>query len=271
MFRRAPLMTLTLILTMLVQSATPVTAAVVTSPALFVAAHPDDETLSMSVAIAEHVAAGQDVHVLIVTDGEGSSAVKAINGLTTSPWWGRLHDPDAEGYTPLTAADLGTARVAEARRAVAQLASPGKVTIHLAHLADGGVSVADAKAAVLAVADAIAPGAAVRLKGHTYLATAETHPDHLAVGQALKDLSADDPARFGDRRHYVLPQHWGVTGLPGQSWDLPANADITARAHNAARAYGAWAPELGSYAIGWHSVPSYFATLDAAPKCLVHT
>lgn len=44
-----------------------------TSPALFVAAHPDDETLGMSIALAEHIAAGQGVHLLWLTRGEASS------------------------------------------------------------------------------------------------------------------------------------------------------------------------------------------------------
>jgi N-acetyl-1-D-myo-inositol-2-amino-2-deoxy-alpha-D-glucopyranoside deacetylase len=37
---------------------------------LFVHAHPDDETLATGVAIAHHVARGDDVHVLTCTLGE---------------------------------------------------------------------------------------------------------------------------------------------------------------------------------------------------------
>ncbi len=53
-------------------------------PALFVAAHPDDELLAMGVAVAEHVAAGRETHVLLLTDGGITSARDAINGDTVS-------------------------------------------------------------------------------------------------------------------------------------------------------------------------------------------
>src|SRR3954468_23450678 len=41
---------------------------------LVVAAHPDDETIGCAGAIAAHLRAGDEVEVLIVTDGRGSRA-----------------------------------------------------------------------------------------------------------------------------------------------------------------------------------------------------
>lgn len=247
-------------------------SAVVTSSALFVAAHPDDEILAMSTALAEHLQAGQDVHVLWMTDGEATGVINPLNGVGTNAWWGVQHVPAAEGYATLTSTDIAAARIAESTTAVRCLSAglPGTLTLHRAQLPDGGVTAAVAQAAILAVADVIAPGAPVRLKGHSQIV--DNHPDHLAVGQALVALSNADPARFGDRRHYILPGYWSDSRLSqvAEAWDTPADSGITARVRNAIRAYGAWSPAAGSYAIGYHSTAAWFDQLDATPKCMFH-
>jgi LmbE family N-acetylglucosaminyl deacetylase len=208
----------------------------------------------MSVPIAEHRA--QNTHVLILTSGGASAAIGLVN------------DELAPG-APLTGEEFMAAREAEAERAVKALTCPYDVKVHFAHLADGQVTTEDAKAAILALADQLSTGP-VRLKGHSYLAAVEPHADHRAIGQAIVALGAEQPARFGDRRFYVLPHSWGYTGtLPGKAWDYPADADTATRVHLAADAYCLWAPPV-SYSIGCLSVPGLFATLDATPKALVH-
>lgn len=249
----------------------PATAAL--PPALFVLAHQDDETLATGVPIVEHVRAGQAVHVLFLTRGEASTAIDYINGVTVSTWWGVAHDPVAEGYAPLGPPELVAARAAEAQTALRAMASglPGTLTIHQASLPDGGVTAAAAQAEILAVADTIAPGAPVRIKTHTHVVDA--HPDHLAAGQAARALRTADPVRFGDLRHYVEPPYWSDARLSQvvESWDTPADAGVTARVVNACRAYFAWAPEAGRYAIGGHSVyASHFAPLLANPRSMLH-
>lgn len=255
---------------------------------LFVAAHPDDETLAMGVPIAEHVAAGvHDVHVLTLNRSTGSVVRDYLNGTTASSWWGThiLHVPADEGYAVLDEPAFGDARIGERDRAVDCLRSGlGPVTLHDAGLT-GGFSAAAAQAAILAVADAIAPAGVVWLKGHTYLVAAaphavDDHPEHLAAGQAIVALKAADPVRFANTRHYVMPNKWtdsavmafiqAQCGVGWPKWDYPSDAAIGERVVNAARAYGAWAPPA-SYAIGWHSVyGSMFAPLLAGPKGLFH-
>lgn len=235
-------------------------------PALFIAAHPDDETLAMGVAIAEHAALGQDVHVLWLTRGQASGAISKINGTVTSSWWGVPHDPAVEGYAPLSAAEFGAARIAEATNAVNCL---GDITVHEGGLADGQLTQADAEAAIVAVADQIAPGGAVRLKTHSH--TVDDHSDHLATGNAVLALGDAEPARFDDRRYYVLSWYWDDPRLSqvSQTWDYPGSPEVAARAVNACRCYGAWSPPH-TYAIGHHSVPGLWPPLMAQPKCMVH-
>lgn len=246
------------------------------SSALFIAAHPDDETLAMGVAIVEHVAAGQDVHLLWLTRGTASSVLAELNGTSTNPdpWWGLEHVPADEGYTPLTAEQLGQARIAEATTAARCLASglPGTLALHEAGLVDGSVTQADAYDAILAVCDTIAPGAQVRLKAHTWVPQLDNHKDHIAAGAAVKQLGDEQPNRFADRRYYLLPAYWTDPDLSlvTEVWDLPSDAGIAARAVNACRAYGAWAPEVGRFAVGHHSTFGYFSTVMAGPRCLFH-
>jgi Uncharacterized proteins, LmbE homologs len=242
---------------------------------LFVFAHPDDETLGACVPIAEHVAAGHEVHVLWLTRGEASAVLNMLNGVTTSTWWGLLHRPVDEGYLPLDPITFASARIAEATAAVRCLSSGlGTVGLHEGGLPDGGVTQAAAEAAILATVAVIAPlGEPVRLKGHTWMPQLDNHPDHVAVGAAIKALGTTDPVHFGDRRYYILPFYWADPDLTlvAEVWDSPAATDdIADRAINAIRCFGAWAPDRGSYAIGEHSVSSWFATLRATPRSMVH-
>lgn len=242
-----------------------------TAPALFVAAHPDDETLAMGVTLAEHLTAGQEVHVLWLTDGTASGVIRYLNGTMRSPWWGVMHDPAAEGYSTLTTADMGTARIGEATAAVHAISSglTGSLTVHRAGLQDGAVTQAQAQDAIVALADLVAPnGGLVRVKTHTNIV--DDHPDHIAAGKAAKALAA--LTRFSDLRHYIEQPYWSDSRLSQvtTSWDTPDTADISTRARNACRAYGAWHPPA-SYAIGYHSVDAQFTAIAANPKCLYHT
>lgn len=254
-------------------------AAVSPTPALFVAAHPDDETLAMGAAIVAHVAAGQDVHVLVLTDGDASGVRPVLNGASVNPWWGVQHDPAAEGYAPLDGLAFAAARVRELETAARAMATglPGTLTVHRAGLGDQTLTQASASAAVLAVCDAIDPGGAgVRLKSHTHVAALDANPDHVAIGGAVRQLAVDYPARFGSAvggpRYYILPGYWSDPDLSlvGERWDVPADAGAVARVRNAARAYAAWAPEQGRFAVGWHSTTSWFEALTAAPKSMYH-
>lgn len=127
-------------------------------PALFVFAHPDDETLAAGVAIAEHVNAGQEVHVLILTAGEASGIITQLKGTNTNTWWGVPHSPTAEGYDPIDAASMGQLRQAEAAVAVRCLSAglTGTLTLHFGQLPDGAVTTAAAAAEIVALADLVA-------------------------------------------------------------------------------------------------------------------
>lgn len=237
-------------------------------PALFVVPHPDDETLAAGVTLAEHVIAGREVHILLLTRGEKSAARHVINGTAVSGWWGVRHDPAVEGYEPLDETAFGAARHRELLAAAGCLGIPAE-RIHEANLPNEGVTVANATQAIVATADAIGGDVGLWAPSHTV----DDHPDHLAAGQAVQQLGVDDPVRWWDRRYYILPAYWsGDPRLPSVTywWDTPADAAVAARARDACRAYGSWQPRAGVFACGYQSVPEMFAKIDVNPKCLVH-
>ncbi|GAA2626293.1 PIG-L family deacetylase [Dactylosporangium fulvum] len=233
-------------------------------PWILVAPHPDDETLGAGVMIAEHVAAGRDVHILLLTRGTGSTARQQINGAQHSRWWGVAHNPAAEGYAPLTSEAFGKARYDELTAALGCL---GGGRVHEAGLIDGQVTVAAVKSAISALVDEIGHGAGVYAPSWLV----DDNPDHRAAGQALRELAAEQPAVYGDVSWYVLPVYWSDSRL-GQvawSWDKPTDTEISNRARNACRAYAAWHPPH-SYAIGYHSVDFMFALIDSDPRSMLH-
>lgn len=244
-------------------------------PAVFAFAHPDDETLAAGVAVVEHLAAGQDVHLVCMTLGGGSQVRQVLNGATANPsaYWGVHHDPADEGYPPLDVPGFETARVAEWQRAGALMRSglTGSLTLTLMALPDGGVTQVAAREALLefcAALPLVGEGDQIRLKTHTPVPELDAHPDHRAIGRAVEEIHASNPALFAAPRYYVLPGTWGSPALDlvDWHWDTPASTATAARARNAARSYGSW-----PFAIGHHSRPDWFALLVSDPKCLFHT
>ena len=120
-------------------------------PVIFYSPHADDETLNMGITIAEHVAAGRDTHVVLMTHGRVTGALDAINGVTLSGYWKAMHNPSFEGYSPLTKADLEQARIREFHHACAQLGVPPS-NRHIEYLDDPTtgetVTKAEAKAVI---------------------------------------------------------------------------------------------------------------------------
>ena len=241
-------------------------------PAIFYAPHADDETLNMGITIAEHVAAGRPTHVVLMTHGRVTGALDAINGVTLSGYWKVMHDPTQEGYSPLTKSDLEQARIREFHHACAQLGVAAS-NRHIEYLDDpsspGGETItkAEAKTVIQNYINEF-PDA-----DHFTLSYYDIHPDHSAVGQALLELYNE-----GKINHYVrfiismatrTDYESKNKPIPGAK-DVPTNQDIINKLTNACRCYSAWAPSVGGYAIGYHSVANQFEKLLQNPFHYVH-
>jgi LmbE family N-acetylglucosaminyl deacetylase len=230
--------------------------------AVFVSPHPDDETLTMAGPIAHHVAAGRVVHVVALTKGGASSARAVLNGTRTSPWWGLTHDPGQEGYDPLSVREFETARVSEFRAACSAL-GVRRENVHVYDLPDGAVTAAAVRSVLRA--DFAWPGASYKSLSYRW----DNHPDHRAAGEALRQLQAEQPAVWGDSRWYVYRPYWGQADpSPATRFELPT-AVSQQRVRNACRAYSGWAPVVGHYAVGYHSIAAHFLPLEQSAKAMV--
>lgn len=243
-------------------------------PVIFYAPHADDETLNMGITIAEHMAAGRETHVVLMTHGRVTGALNAINGVTYSGYWDAYHVPDKEGYEPLTQGILAQARIEEFWNACGQLGVP-ESNRHIEYLddpnGDGGetITVSEAKQVMERYAS-IYPEA-----DHYTMSYHDVHPDHAACGTALQRLIDEGKilyyARFLISMATRMDYESRNATIPGGGWkDSPTDSMITTQIRNACRCYSAWAPSVGAYAIGYHSVESQFEKLLENPFHYLH-
>lgn len=153
-----------------------------------VAPHPDDEILGVGTLAARAAAAGAEVLVVGVTDGDASH-------------------PGSPTHSPQR---LATRRIEESRRACAVLGLPAP---HRLGLHDGRVASDEAP---LAFALAELLGAA---GPSTWVLTTwrgDGHPDHEACGRAAAVACASTGARLVE--YPVWAWHWATPGDPRVPW-----------------------------------------------------
>jgi LmbE family N-acetylglucosaminyl deacetylase len=214
--------------------------------------HPDDETLSFGVWIAEAAARGDRVIVISLTDGRSTGAIE-----TVSTRLGR----------DLTRDDIAEARIRELQQAAVQLGvAPSDV--YRARLdADGTpggsrVTVPEAAAVIRAFA--------ARFPQATFATMswiAEKHPDHLDAGQALHEAVLAGTVH--DAR-FAISRLWWNLPAPNETDVVPTSAAVRAKVAAAAEAYELWDPSHQRYSVGWLSVRHQFTSLIADPRTRLH-
>ena len=175
--------------------------------------HPDDELLSMGLAIVYYLANGVDVHLVSMNNGGAIGVANTLNGATgcsvpaDHPY---THSPTREGYPTLTVADIAAARILEARSTLGAMAmvppstaTAGSITHHVADLPDGFGGPAHnpptAQGVVLAKGIIKSFVDTYPNSFHYTMTDAEAldgmasdggpgHPDHAACGCALREL-----------------------------------------------------------------------------------
>ena len=195
---------------------------------LFVHAHPDDETLATGVALAHHVARGDDVHVLTCTLGEEGEVIPQH----------LAHLEGAEG-DPLAAH-----RRAELEGAMTSLrvthhllggGSPGAPTTYRdsgmvgsAAASDprawAGADLAEAAAGIRAVLDALRPDVVV-----TYDATGGYgHPDHVRTHDATVRAVASVAAGVEPPVLYAVltPLSWALEDRAWLAANVPGDREL---------------------------------------------
>ncbi|KFZ40182.1 PIG-L family deacetylase [Thermoactinomyces vulgaris] len=241
-------------------------------PVVFYAPHADDETLNMGITIAEHVAASRPTYVVLMTRGRLTSALQAINGEIYSGYWKGYHNPSFEGYEPLTKDTLAQARVTEFHHACTQLGVPreNQFVEYLDNPSKEETLEYDEAKAIIRKYIIMFPDA-----DHYTLSYHDVHPDHAHVGQALLDLYNEGEINYYVRFIISMATRMQLESkgdpIPGGGWkDTPTDSTIQQKLINACRCYSAWAPLLGAYAIGYHSVAGQFEKLLDNPFHYLH-
>lgn len=250
-------------------------------------AHGDDETLTGGLPTVHWAAAGWDHHVVTYSHGDVSAAslkLDGLNGPCGHPSHLYTHSPAAEGYAVPTPAEIGEARMRETANAIAAatlitpnagVARVGRVFHHV-HTLPTGFGGPSGGAPTQAGIDAVAeimqpyldayPDAAHHAQSYT-----DDHPDHAAIGYALKTFSLDPDysADLADSMWFVSRLYWATTlgAYPadvyaqGPQW-FPTNVrkpEYDAVVRKMRDAFYAYSPTDGLFAIGAHQVPSQFA------------
>ncbi len=176
---------------------------------LFVHAHPDDETLATGVAIAHHVARGDDVHVLTCTLGEEGEVIPAplahLEGAAGDPLADHRRE-ELRGAMEVLGVTHHLLGASADGRPTAYRDSGMAGSAAAAHpRAWAGVDLADAAASVRAVIDDLRPDVVV-----TYDSTGGYgHPDHVRTHDATCRAvasSADAPLLYA----VLTPLSWAV-------------------------------------------------------------
>lgn len=231
-----------------------------TIPAVYFVPHADDETLSMSSDILRHLAIGRPVYMVLFTDGGKTAAKYAINGKDddgnprSSAWWGGTHNPEVEGYAPLTWSDVYNRRDEEFKSACGALGvSPPYIQI--IHTADRTVS--GFKETFLNVISQFPDGASYKT-----MSPRDTHAEHRKGAQALWELWNEGvvtDVRFWLSRYDIM------NNTTTEGYKTTATSDELKIIERATRAYRAWNPAGKSFAVGYHSVSSQFESLLSNP------
>ena len=165
-------------------------------PVTLIAPHPDDEVLAAGGLLARLAAAGTEVRVVSVTDGEASNPGGSV--------------PPGE---------LAARRVAETAAALARLGVTRRTRLRRP---DGGAAGLEAPVAGLM----LAPGGTVLAPW-----TGDGHPDHEAVGRGAAAAAARAGAVLVE--YPVWAWHWATPGDPAVPWSRARRLDLAGDVRNA--------------------------------------
>jgi LmbE family N-acetylglucosaminyl deacetylase len=240
-------------------------------PAIFFAAHPDDETLGMAGSISQALAAGRTVIVELMTRGTGSNALSTLCGEATS---GSINHnivcdaSHAEAISHLApspanrlgCSDLngfGNARVREFMDSMRRL---GVQAIAIHDYPDGSLSSSK-------VAQRASFWINLGIPGTSLFGTAgsldyQTHPDHIAVHDGIVTTSFTPRTFLSVYAGAICDA--AARRARGWARTIPLGTTDCNAKKNALGAYRVWNDAAGRYAVGWfHSTGNLFLSEGA--------
>ena len=224
----------------------------------FYSPHPDDEVLSMGLAMLHYIGNGFTTNLVSMTSGDAVGSAYFLNGKNPAgaavvcptpadhPW---THNPEREGYPQVTTEMVGAARLLEARTALGLMAmvppindstgnpiTPGPVTHHVGGLHDGFGAPGQGSSTAPVTREGIDAAKAVIFpfvrdnpnSFHITMSPADHHHDHAACGIALREIKAENPTMLGTPLFFVSRLYWAISQPDGKyQQDLLDEADGT--------------------------------------------
>ena len=215
---------------------------------LYFVPHQDDELLSMGLDICMAVAKGNDVHVILCTDGAKSKIRKVLStNKECSVHRGKhSYDLDEEKFSRARDAEF-------AESCVALGVLPANIHILPLRATDGMLDTGFAETVIMRYLAMFGARATV---GAIYCGNDETqHKDHKALGTAVQNLwqrKIIKKVRFFAEPYGQIDKNLGFIAKS-------APKKFRAKLLKAIQAYCLWQPEKGRYAVGAHSVMTQFA------------
>lgn len=200
--------------------------------------HPDDEILTFGVSIFAHLQSGKNVHLVLMTNGEGSIIKKRLG---------------------MDAKEFGDARKREFEMSAEKLGVP-KENLHFLNLGDGKVKQSTMES-VMADFERTYPQAS-----HKTFSWTDPHNDHRVAGKALKSLS--DKRIISDARYYV--KHQDTANSPSRLMKDGYKSYYKPFIVASSKVYQLNNPTIGMYGIGYKSVPKSFQKIEASPVSYYH-
>ncbi|MBO3143499.1 PIG-L family deacetylase [Dermatophilus congolensis] len=223
---------------------------------VYISPHQDDETLSMGAAIAADTAAGKDVHLILVTQGNNARGHRVVNNALTRA-----------GLPPITQAQYQAGRNAEF------ISAAKKLDVKTQNIHFLGVEDTDEPQPFRAAIDRIINTYGLQA-AYNSMSWLDKNPAHYHLADHL-----DRQCREGNGPECHFYQYSSYQP------DAPSYAITTAvttpigvwipstdgRVLHAAEEYRRWDPSNGRYAIGWkHSVSRSFRALRERPGVWTH-
>jgi LmbE family N-acetylglucosaminyl deacetylase len=204
---------------------------------IFYVPHQDDELLSMGASIINHVNSGQEVHLVLYTNGTASYMRKVMN---MNP---RAFQQARNKEFILSAVSLGVKTK----------------NIHFENLQDGSVTKTQARLMILKYNKKF-PHA--KHKAYSYY---DKHSDHRVGGEALLDLHNE--GKILDARFYVNHGRYDTPGFE----EYVTGKGSYMRIKMAVNAYNINKPKAGLYGIGFRSAgKEMFDNILEHPMSVVH-
>lgn len=228
--------------------------------------HQDDELLTLGVYALRKLKEGQDVFVVLCTDGSRSSVRGALGNGKLCKKCGALHEFD------LSVEEFTAARDREFAESCAALGYlPSRVFFHPARAVDGSLSVEQAEAIISSFLALFPDGTSVEVCTLSPFVGPAQHRDHRNLGQGAVNLRR--AGIISNLKLFVEPYCAGSfrEQNPGaELCEVPAGADDAENIEQAIAAYSLWRPEEGRFAVGYHSVTSDFDDFTAHPASYCH-